>query len=431
MMPLCSTRDPHLTTTFVAAAQSSLAPDGGLWIPAALTAWPDIDALLALDFLPRSVEILDRLLHGELERPVLGRAVARAFDFPVPVVPAGGHLALELFHGPSLAFKDFGARLLARVLDAEGAPRTILTATSGDTGAAVAHAFHGLPGFRVAVLYPAGRVSPLQERQFATLGGNVAAFAVDGSFDDCQRLVKAAFSDPALSDSARLASANSINIVRLLAQVTYYFEAVARVPRDHRGGVVVSVPSGNFGNLCAGLIARRCGLPLRALVAATNANTTVPEYLDTGRYRPRESVQTLSNAMDVGAPSNWERIDAMYGHRLDALRSALRWGWRTDEATRDAIRALAAAGYVADPHTAVAWSVLDAVLDPGETGVFLATAHPAKFVEVLESLDIRIEQPDALRAAAERNLAARRLPNDSAALAHALVELASSGESPD
>jgi threonine synthase len=382
--------------------------------PPAIESWPD---LLAMDWSARCVLLLDRLLEGEIEREALERAVRTALDFPVPLVAVRpGVFALELFHGPTLAFKDFGARFFAAVLDLvrePGRPVTILTATSGDTGAAVAHAFWRRPGVRAVVLYPKGRVSALQERQFATLGENVTALAVAGSFDDCQTLVKAAFADLGLAASHGLTSANSINVARLLPQTLYYAEAVAALRRlGIQEPPVIAVPSGNFGNLCAGLLARAMGLPVKVFVAATNANTTVPEYLETGAYRPRPSVPTLSNAMDVGAPNNWERIEHLFGGDLDALRQALRWGWQSDAETEETIRNLKATGYLADPHSAVAYGALDENLAASETGVFLATAHPAKFLPVYERLGIEVPIPETLSCLLDRPLLAREIPND-------------------
>lgn len=404
-MILRSTRDRRHTATFRQAMNRNLAPDGGLYVPVSFPSL-DVDRLLSLPWEERCAEILSRLLEDEYEE-------TDAFDFPVPV--AAG--ALELFHGPSLAFKDFGARFLARMLKGE---RTILTATSGDTGAAVARAFWRLPGIRVVVLYPRGRVTPLQERQFASLGDNVLALAVEGAFDDCQALAKACFADPELSRELGLTSANSINVARLLAQTLYYFEGVARVGRPP----VIAVPSGNFGNLCAGLWAWKMGLPVRAFVAATNANTTVPDYLETGEYRPRPSVATLSNAMDVGAPSNWERIADLFEGDWQALRNTLRWGSLGDEGTRDAIRELDERGYLADPHGAVAWAVLQKALRPGETGLFLATAHPAKFKESLEPvLGREIPLPETLAELLDRPLLAEPLENDPESLKRRLQHL--------
>jgi threonine synthase len=411
---LRSTRDRTSKATFAQALTRNLAPDGGLFIPEKLEPFPDIDSLLALPWQERCIEIITRLLGDEFARNDLEAVAREAFDFPVPLVQIDEQVfSLELFHGPTLAFKDFGARFLARMLRLERqqsgstAPLTILTATSGDTGAAVARAFWKLPGIRAVVLYPQGRVSPLQEKQFASLGDNVLALAVEGSFDDCQALAKACFADRDLSAALGLTSANSINIARLWAQTLYYFEAVANTGKP----AVLAVPSGNFGNLCAGLLAHRLGLPLRAFVAATNANTTVPDYLATGTYRPRPSVATLSNAMDVGAPSNWERIESLFENDWNALRTALRWGSLDDDRTRATIRELDAGGYLCDPHGAVAYAVLREHLEPGETGIFLATAHPAKFKEALEPvLGREIPLPAALSEVAERPLLAEVIP---------------------
>lgn len=416
-MRLVSTRDTSVTATFREAVLAGIAPNGGLWMPDPLPHFDDWPELLDLDWSRRCEVLLDRLLADELGREPLARAVRDALNFPVPLVEVRPDIfVLELFHGPTLAFKDFGARFFAAVLDLvrdPGRPVTILTATSGDTGAAVAQAFWNRPGVRAVVLYPRGRVSALQERQFSTLGGNVTALAVDGAFDDCQALVKAAFADADLSARHGLTSANSINVARLLPQTLYYAEAVAQL---RRRGVsqppVIAVPSGNFGNLCAGLLARAMGLPVKAFVAATNANDTVPEYLDTGAYRPRPSIATISNAMDVGAPNNWERIEHLFEGDLEALRRVLRWGWKTDEETASVIRDLHAAGYLADPHAAVAYGVLEDRVAPGETGIFLGTAHPAKFLPVYEAMGISVPIPESLQVLLDRPLLAREIPNE-------------------
>lgn len=430
-MILTSTRDPRATARFGEAMTRNMAPGGGLYMPTTLPVFADVNDLLALPWIERSTEILWRFLGDEYERDEIAAVARDAFDFPVPLVPVADRVhALELFHGPSLAFKDFGARFLARMLRLErersGAtgPLTVLTATSGDTGAAVALAFWRQPGARVVVLYPSGRVSPLQERQLATLGENVQAFAVEGSFDHCQALAKACFADPELSADLGLTSANSINIARLLAQILYYFEAVASL---RKLGVtdppVIAVPSGNFGNLCAGLYAWKTGLPVKDFVAATNANTTVPEYLDSGEYRPRPSVATLSNAMDVGDPSNWERIERLFGRDWNALRATLRWGSLDDDETRAALRSLASLGYVADPHAAVAWAVLRRRFQRRETGIFLGTAHPAKFQEILEPvLGREIPLPPSLAELLDRPLLAETLPADVEVLKQRLRE---------
>jgi threonine synthase len=416
---LTSTRNPALRVSFKEAVLRNLPGEregGGLFVPAEMAPWADAAELLDLSWPDRCTEILDRLLAPECSRQELAEIVREAFDFPVPLVtlvPVAPEsdtrlFALELFHGPSLAFKDFGARFLAAVLASlpSRRPRTVLTATSGDTGAAVAAAFWRRPGCRAAVLYPEGRISPLQERQVACLGGNVLALAVEGTFDDCQRLVKACFADPELSAELGLTSANSINVARLLAQVLYYFEASAQLRRlaPGAGPPLIAVPSGNFGNLCAGLYARELGLPAAGFVAATNANRTVPDYLDSGRYQPRPGIATLSNAMDVGDPSNWERIVHLYRRDWEALRRALRWGSLNDRATVEVLRRLWARGYRADPHGAVACGVLESVLRPGETGIFLATAHPAKFQAALAALGLEPPLPPALLALLDRPL---------------------------
>ncbi len=414
-MILTSTRDPRTRARFGEAMTRNLAPGGGLYIPVTLPVFEDVDHLLTLSWIERSIEILRRFLGDEYGEDEVAAVAREAFDFPIPLVQVSdNHYCLELFHGPSLAFKDFGARFLARMLRLErqrqGAtgPLTVLTATSGDTGAAVALAFWRVPGIQVVILYPRGRVSPLQERQFAALGENVLALAVDGSFDHCQALAKACFADRDLTAELGLTSANSINIARLTAQILYYFEAVASLRRlGVTAPPVLAVPSGNFGNLCAGLYAWRMGLPARTFVAATNANKPVPDYLEGGEYSPRPSVATLSNAMDVGDPSNWERITHLFGRDRQAVRAALRWGSLDDDETRAAIRALATQGYVADPHTAVAWAVLRRRLQRTEKGIFLATAHPAKFQEVLEPvLEREIPLPAALAELVDRPLLA-------------------------
>lgn len=403
---LCySLLDPSHQVTFTEAVRGNLAPDGGLYMPVSLPVFTDIDRLLDLPWEQRNPEILKRLIGDEYSPEEVEALSAEAFNFPVPLVKVADRVwALELFHGPSAAFKDFGARFLARLLHlirwktGDHRALTVLTATSGDTGAAVAQAFLGLPGFRVVVLYPEGRVSPLQEKQFAALGGNVRALAVKGSFDDCQALAKGCFQDSLLSAATGLVSANSINLARLLAQTLYYFEGVAQLRRQEmRDPPVFAVPSGNFGNLCAGFMAQRMGLRVKAFVAATNANRTVPDYLESGQYRPRPSVSTLSNAMDVGDPSNWPRISHLFGENLFELRAALRWGSLDDRETKAALWELQGLGYLADPHAAVAYGVVRENLGLSEPAIFLGTAHPAKFRDVLEGpMGMRIPLPPSL-----------------------------------
>jgi threonine synthase len=313
--------------------------------------------------------------------------------------------ALELFHGPTLAFKDVGARVQARLLHhfTDGTPLTILVATSGDTGSAVAQAFHRVPDTRVVVLYPEGQVSDVQEAQMASLGDNVTALAMRGTFDDCQRLVKQAFADDELRRHVWLTPANSINLGRLLPQVFYYFVLAAAGPAP---APVVAVPSGNFGNLTAGLIAKRLGLPVRRFVAATNVNDTVPAYLRSGHYEPRPSIRTVANAMDVGAPSNLERMQALYGGDLEALRrDVVGFAYEDARIVSEIGTAYREHDYLLDPHSAVAWLALQEVLatDTDAVGVFVATAHPAKFREVVEpAIGAPVPLPPALADAIAR-----------------------------
>lgn len=428
MAPLrwTGSRDASIAASFLAAVRTNVPPGGGLYVPRGLAPFADVGELLALPWRERSIEILARLLAPEIERGELAAIVDEALDFPLPrVAISRRRFAFELWHGPTLSFKDVGVRFLAALLerlaarDDDRRPRTVLTATSGDTGAAVAAAFHGRAPFRVAVLYPAGRISPLQERQLATLGGNVHAFAVAGSFDDCQRMVKGAFADEALGQKLRFVSANSIHVARLMAQMLYFFELAAAAGEGEP--LVVAVPSGNFGNLYSGLLARELGAPIAAFVAATNANATVPEYLASGVFRARPSVETLSNAMDVGDPSNWERVLDLAGGDLDALRRALRWAAISDDETLAEVARLAALGYRADPHGAVASAALERALLPGERGLFLATAHPAKFVATREAGSAL---PPALASVAERPLQAEPLAASAAALSARLVRFA-------
>ena len=343
-----------------------------------------------------AVTVTQALFSTALSPMTVEALTCDALDFPVPLVQLRENLyVMELFKGPTLAFKDVGARFLSRLLALfrrETDPSlTILTATSGDTGGAVAHAFHGIPGLRVVVLFPDGKVTPRQERQFSTLGGNVMAVAVQGDFDDCQRLAKEAFQKEARSGQGTLTSANSINIGRFLPQTTYFFEACARLrSRDEtRTDILFSVPSGNFGNLAAGLLAKRMGLQSVSFLAATNMNDVVPEYLRTGRFAPRSSTPTLSTAMDVGNPSNLDRILHLYEGNVKALREDLVGRRVTDDDTQACInRVFSDTGYVLDPHSAVGFVALEAELEerPEVTGVLLATAHPAKFAEVVEPI---------------------------------------------
>ena len=400
------------------AMLDGLAPDGGLYVPESIEPWSDAELKRLSD--RTLTEIAYRALRPytrpELDATTFEAVVVEALNFPIPLVEVQpGIYALELFHGPTLAFKDVGARTMARLmasLDTGDQPLTVLAATSGDTGSAVAHAFHGVPHTRVVVLYPDGRVSPTQEAQltmFNSEDGNVRAYAVDGSFDDCHRLAKEAFANVDVRREVRLTSANSVNIGRLLPQMVYYFHALAQAAQRRPGAEVhVCTPSGNFGNLTAGLFAKRAGLPIATFVAATNMNDVVPAYLQTGVFQPRASVQTLANAMDVGNPSNFERMRWLYQDDLDAMRADIVGCRHTDNDVTTTIRRVyEERGYLLDPHSAIAYRGIAEHLGQaglaGQTGtadrigIFLATAHPAKFSEVVEPVLGRpIDVPPAL-----------------------------------
>ena len=418
-MNLYNIKHPEEQVNFAQGVRQGLGKDQGLFFPEVLPKFDDIDALLALPLVERSQKILGALIGDELPRETLNKMVVNAFTFPAPLACVNDDIyALELFHGPTLAFKDFGGRFMAQALSAvrgEG-KITILTATSGDTGAAVAHAFYGLENINVVILYPKGKISPLQEKLFCTLGGNIRTVAIESDFDACQALVKQAFDDAELRQAIGLNSANSINISRLLAQVCYYFEAVAQLPKEKRSEVVVSVPSGNFGNLTAGLIAKTLGLPIKRFIASTNANDTVPRYLKSGKWEPNATVATLSNAMDVSRPNNWPRVEELFKRNGWSL-SDLGSDTLNDAETEAALKAQYAEGYLCEPHGAIAYQVLKDQLQAGETGIFLCTAHPAKFKESVERiLDIELPLPEALDKHNKMEFLSDTMPADFATL---------------
>lgn len=363
-----------------------------------------IDGTLTLDF-PSEVVACDGKPNFTMEAPV------------VTLAP-GDHI-LELFHGPTLAFKDFGARFMARLMAwltrDENRELTVLVATSGDTGGAVASAFHHVPGTRVVILYPKGKVSGLQEKQLTALDGNITALEIEGSFDDCQALVKSAFLDRDLAREMNLTSANSINLARLVPQIFYYIRAVQQMPENI--SPVFVVPSGNFGNLTAGLLAERLGLPVAHFVAATNQNDIVPAYLRSGKYEPRPSATTISNAMDVGSPSNFARMSALFDGSWEEMKKRISGCAFTDDQTRAAIREVKSIyGYDIDPHGAVGWLAARQwrANHPTSATIVLETAHPAKFAEVMEQETGKIDVPERLAILADREKVAIPLPADSA-----------------
>ncbi|HET6374003.1 MAG TPA: threonine synthase [Candidatus Polarisedimenticolia bacterium] len=431
-MRYISTSGRAPAVTLKTALLDGLAPDGGLYMPEMLPrAGAELLASLrGAPFEKTAAAFAGLLLGDEIPGPILGGLISSALDFPVPLVRVTKSIhILELFHGPTCAFKDVGARVLARLLShLAGDERriTVLVATSGDTGGAVASAFFGLPAARVVILYPRGQISRLQEAQIATLGGNVEAVSVAGTFDDCQRMVKEAFADGEVRRRLTLTSANSINVGRLLPQTFYYFHAAGLLASGDQP-LIFSTPSGNFGNLTAGLMAKRMGLPAERFVAATNVNDVVPSYLATGLYAPRPSIRTISNAMDVGAPSNFARMLALYDGDVAAMRRDVIGSRQADEATRDCIRRVFEQhGRVLDPHTAVGYLGLEEALEAGAApamGIVLATAHPAKFPEVIEPILGRPpELPETLKKCLDRPVLSREMPPSLAPLRDLLLE---------
>ena len=393
-MKLYSTQDRKHIVTFHDALFRGQAPERGLYMPVQLPKVPNeqLKEWGGLEFRDLAVQAANTYIGDEIPLPELEKLIEAVYPFG-PVMHKLDEMTrvMELYHGPTLSFKDFGARFMAYCMSwfvqHEHREITILVATSGDTGSAVAHAYHNVPGINIVLLYPSGKVSNLQEKQFTTLGDNITALEVDGTFDDCQALVKSAFNDKDLANKIRLSSANSINIGRLIPQSFYYFWSVLHLHAQTEREIVVCVPSGNFGNLTAGLFAWEMGAPIKQGIAAVNSNNVIPEYFESGVYNPRPSVQTLSNAMDVGAPSNWERIRALYNDDYKTITSKL---WTTsvdDTATLETmIRVYEQYDYVIDPHTAVGVHAVGWYRErhPGDDPVIvLSTAHPGKFSETV------------------------------------------------
>jgi threonine synthase len=410
-MKLYSTKN---TTAFVdlqEAVFKGLPEDNGLFMPENITALPASFFENIKDYSLQDIafEVCKNLFQGYIPENDLREIIEKSIDFPAPVVKLdeSTHI-LELFHGPSLAFKDFGARFMAQLMSYfnRGNDRelVILVATSGDTGGAVAFGFHNTPGIKVVILYPSGKVSMLQEKQLTTLGGNITALEIDGTFDDCQALVKKAFLDQELTSKIRLSSANSINIARLIPQSFYYMEAYKQIENPDK--VVFCIPSGNFGNLTAGLFAKQMGLPVHHFIAATNANDIVPKYLNTGNYEPKASVRTLSNAMDVGNPSNFARMLDIYCSTWNNIKEDISGYGFDDNTTKDAMREVHSKyNYVIEPHGAVGYLALKEWQkdNPNTQGIILETAHASKFIDdVEEILGQSIEIPERLAILSER-----------------------------
>lgn len=412
------------------AVTQGLAPDNGLYMPEHIPALPDqfIKALDRYSFSEIAFNVAVNLLGESIPENELKAIVEHTIQFDAPLVEIEQDVyALELFHGPTLAFKDFGARFMSRMLSYFASQQAkeivILVATSGDTGSAVANGFLGVEGTRVVVLYPSGKVSEIQEKQFTTLGQNIQALEIEGTFDDCQRLVKQAFLDDTLRRHCFLTSANSINIARLIPQSFYYFRAFAQL-KNNKKHVVVSVPSGNFGNLTAGLLAKRMGLPIHTFLAATNVNDIVPEYLKTKIFTPRDSTQTISNAMDVGNPSNFARMMELFDQDYEALAHEIKGYRYTDAQTREAMQHVyKQKGYVMDPHGAIGYLALKEYQEKESvTGIFLETAHPAKFKSVVdETLGQEIPIPEPLQKFLNQRKQVVAMQNDFATFKEYLI----------
>ena len=408
-MKYYSTNGKAAQATLEEAVVKGLASDKGLFMPEKIKVLPKefFDNIENLSFQEIAYKVADAFFGEDVDADSLKKIVYDTLSFDVPAVKVEDNIySLELFHGPTLAFKDVGARFMSRLLGyfikKEGAGEVnVLVATSGDTGSAVANGFLGVDGIKVFVLYPKGKVSPIQECQFTTLGKNITAVEVDGTFDDCQALVKNAFMDADLNAKFKLTSANSINVARFLPQAFYYFYAYAQMKKAEPGkDVVVCVPSGNFGNITAGLFGKRMGLPIKRFIASNNSNDIFYNYLLSGKYEPRPSVATLANAMDVGDPSNFARVMDLYGKDVEAVRKDISGARYSDEQIADAIRnCLKSTGYQLDPHGACGYQALKEGLKTGEVGVFLETAHPAKFKEKVEAITgSEIAIPERLQA---------------------------------
>jgi len=421
-MKFYSTQRKSPTVGLQEAIMNGLAPDGGLYMPSQILRLPSdfFKRASSMSFQDIAFEVSKKIFVPDVSQNTLMKIIRESFNFDVPLVELDKQLyVLELFHGPTCAFKDFAARFMARLFGffAEKSQQeiTIIVATSGDTGSAVAHGFLNVKGIKVIILYPSGKVSPLQEKQLTGMGQNITALEVQGTFDDCQRLAKQAFLDEELKEKMTLSSANSINIARLLPQSFYYVYLGAQLSREGVP-IVVSVPSGNFGNLTAGIISKKMGTPIAKFVASTNSNDVVPKYLQTGDFQPRHSVSTISNAMDVGNPSNFSRMLELYKNDVVKMRNDIHGVSFSDVATREAISSVFKKyQYIMDPHGAIAYlGLIDFIKKfKGYAGVFLETAHPAKFFEEVEKVvRMSVPMPDRLKSYLERKKLATLLNND-------------------
>ena len=442
-MQYYSTNNPTTRESLETAVVKGLAADRGLYMPTSIRPLPQefFDNIQDMSLQEISFRVAECFFGEDIPAEDLRQIVYDTMSFPIPAVRVTDNIySLELFHGPTLAFKDVGARFMARLLGyfnkKQGGDRlvNVLVATSGDTGSAVANGFLGVPGIHVYVLYPKGKVSPIQECQFTTLGQNITAIEVEGVFDDCQAMVKSAFMDEELNQHMKLTSANSINVARFLPQSFYYFWAYAQLkkqgiavngaPSAVAPKLVACVPSGNFGNICSALFGRRMGLPIDRFIAANNANDIFYNYLQSGQYNPRPSTATIANAMDVGDPSNFARILDLYGHSHEAITEHISGATYTDGQIADTMRqCLSETGYQLDPHGACGYQALKDGLRPGEVGFFLETAHPAKFKQVVDDIcHTDVEIPARLAAFMQDEKQSIPMPNDFSAFKHFLLE---------
>lgn len=430
-MKYYSTNNKGYSVDLKTAVLKSLPPDNGLYMPERIGRLDDnfFNRISELSFQDIAFSVAQVFLGEDIDDGTLRGIVTRAINFEAPLHHLTDSIStLELWHGPSLAFKDFGARFMAELMsylvkDDKG-QLSILVATSGDTGGAVAAGFYGVPNIDVTILYPKGKVSPLQELQLTTWGGNISALEIDGTFDDCQALVKTAFLDETINKKHNLSSANSINIARLIPQSFYYFESFKQ-RQDRSKELVFAVPSGNFGNLTAGILAKRMGLPVSRFLAATNSNNIVPHYLATNSYEPRPSIQTISNAMDVGKPSNFSRMIDLYGNNWDAIRADIEGFYYDDEETRFAVKYIHKTyDYVADPHGAIGFLAAHQYLqdNPNLEAIFLETAHPAKFLPVMNPLLGDFDIPTKLSDLREKEKNAQSLSKEFATFKSYLLD---------
>ncbi len=412
--------NPTEKVSLKTAVLKSITSEEGLYMPEYIPQLPNsfFEDFYAMSLQEIAFEVSKAMFKNDIEENALRTLVNNAISFPIPLKHLGENVhVLELFHGPTLAFKDVGARFMAGLFEYflmnDHSEVTILVATSGDTGSAVADAFYNKKGVKVCILYPSGKVSSLQEKQLTTMGGNITALEVNGNFDDCQKLVKQAFADKELNAKMNLTSANSINFARLFPQSFYYFYAVAQLGKTDKP-IYISVPSGNFGNLTAGLIAKKMGLNVHTFIASTNSNHAVPDYLKSGKFEPQPIQFTISNAMDVAKPSNFPRMMALYQHEFSDIFSDVKGHWCNDDETRVAMKELKVNyNYIADPHGAIAYDGLKNNLSQDAIGIFLESAHPAKFPEEVNKVnEMDIQIPDSLKSIMNKEKKAVMIAND-------------------